>query len=112
MVPQQLRFDDLTKEEIIALVNRQTRELASALTAKHNLMALLAAIVKHPDAFRYNEDGEAELDVAAIAELKENTRLKTELRENKTKMILKVRESTYVLYAEPMRLGVQFHDVH
>lgn len=110
MVPKALSYEHMSKGQLAELVNQQTRELQACMRDKHNIMALLCAIVRHPDAFTVNADGHAQITVESIVELKENTELKTE--KSGEHMVLTVRESTYLLHAEPMRLGMAVRDIH
>lgn len=110
MVPTTLSYERMSKPELAELVNQQTRELQAALSDKHNIMALLCAIVRHPDAFTVNEDGHAQVLIEAIHELRENTQLKTE--KSGDHLVMRVRESTYLMHAEPFTMGLNVSDIH
>lgn len=106
-VPQQLPFEKLSKGDLAAIVNQQSRDLAALVQQKHGLMTLLCTMVKHPDAIKVTEDGVVHLEVAALDELAENTRFN--YTKDGDKYVLKVYESTYVLHAEPGHIGVSLN---
>ena len=102
-----LNYETTPKASLAEIVNQQGRQIAALTKQKHDLMVLLVALVKHPDAFSLDDHGRGWLEMQAIEELKENTTLRTERAPN-DKVLIKVIESDYILRAEPFSLSTAF----
>jgi hypothetical protein len=97
------RIEDVSKDKLAAMVNSQSEELQALLAQKHDLMAIILAMVSSQDAVQW-VDGVASFDASRLGEVAAGTTLKAQ-REG-DRVVLRIRHSTYVLHADPFRMSM------